>query len=422
MSLPLFRKEALAARRGDAMGGIALTRPLATRWLAGAAVVSAVLVVLFLVLAPYTRRASVSGHLVPTRGLATVVAPMRGQVTAMQVEEGATVRAGQALLQLALPLATLDGGDAIAGLQARLRERQAGLEAGHVARAHVLQRKAEGLRVQRDAAREEQLQISAEVAARRRQLAIARQSLARLQRLHEQGFVSAMQLEQQQSTVLEHTSQVQAMQRIGAGNARAVAQLEQALAELPDQGLADDADYQLAQAQLAQEQLETGARGGQAVKAPVEGRVTSQLVKAGQAVEAGQVLLSVLPSEAALEAELWVPSRSIGFVAPGDKVMLRYHAYPYQKFGHQQGTVRQVGRSALGQREVQSLAGTAGSAEPHYRVIVALRQQSVLAYGKPEALRPGMLLEADILGERRRLVEWIFEPLYSVQGRVGVPL
>ncbi len=57
--------------------------------------------------------------------------------------------------------------------------------------------------------------------------------------------------------------------------------------------------------------------------------------------------------------------------------------------------------------------------QPHYRVIVALRRQSVMAYGMPEPLRPGMLLEADILGERRRLIEWIFEPLYSVQGRVG---
>ena len=39
--------------------------------------------------------------------------------------------------------------------------------------------------------------------------------------------------------------------------------------------------------------------------------------------------------------------------------------------------------------------------------------------GKPEALKPGMLVDADVLGERRTLVEWIFEPLYSLGGRVG---
>ncbi|MNW16140.1 hypothetical protein D3C71_2148940 [compost metagenome] len=45
--------------------------------------------------------------------------------------------------------------------------------------------------------------------------------------------------------------------------------------------------------------------------------------------------------------------------------------------------------------------------------------QAVTAYGKPEPLKPGMLLEADILGEKRRLIEWVFEPLYSLKGMTG---
>ena len=57
---------------------------------------------------------------------------------------------------------------------------------------------------------------------------------------------------------------------------------------------------------------------------------------------------------------------------------------------------------------------------PHYRILVALDRQDVLAYGMPEPLRPGMLLEADILGERRKLHEWLLEPLYSLRGRDGV--
>jgi membrane fusion protein len=155
------------------------------------------------------------------------------------------------------------------------------------------------------------------------------------------------------------------------------------------------------------------------VNAPLDGRIASQLVKVGQAVEVGQALLSVLPRDERLEAELWVPSRSIGFVAPGNVVMLRYQAYPYQKFGHQEGVVRRLSRNALMPQELRAADSRPAANEPHYRVIVALRRQSVMAYGMPECLRPGMLLEADILGERRRLIEWIFEPLYSVHGRVG---
>lgn len=54
-----------------------------------------------------------------------------------------------------------------------------------------------------------------------------------------------------------------------------------------------------------------------------------------------------------------------------------------------------------------------------YRVLVALDRQTITAYGKLESLRPGMLLDADILGERRRLYEWVLEPLYSVKGKLG---
>ena len=155
------------------------------------------------------------------------------------------------------------------------------------------------------------------------------------------------------------------------------------------------------------------------VKAPVSGVVATQIVKPGQAVQAGQPLLSLLPGDGKLEAELLVPSRAIGFIAPGDTVLLRYQAFPYQKFGHQQGRVARISRSALSGGELGTLIGNAQQGEPYYRITVALAQQAITAYGKPEPLKPGMLLDADVMGEKRRLIEWIFEPLYSLAGRLG---
>ena len=127
----------------------------------------------------------------------------------------------------------------------------------------------------------------------------------------------------------------------------------------------------------------------------------------------------MLPGDGALEAELLVPSRAIGFIEPGDKVLLRYQAYPYQKFGHHLGHVARISRSALSNGELGALVGNAQQGEPFYRITVALARQDVTAYGKAEPLKPGMLLEADVLGEKRRLIEWVFEPLYSLKGKVG---
>lgn len=91
---------------------------------------------------------------------------------------------------------------------------------------------------------------------------------------------------------------------------------------------------------------------------------------------------------------------------------MRYRAFPYQKFGQHLGRVRDVSRSAVSPGEVSRHLGQ-DIKEPRYRVIVALDGQSVLAYGQEEMLRPGMTLDADILLDRRRLIEWVLEPLFG---------
>ena len=86
----------------------------------------------------------------------------------------------------------------------------------------------------------------------------------------------------------------------------------------------------------------------------------------------------------------------------------------------------QVSRTPLQQSELAglplpgSVSGTAlgSNGEPLYRITVALDEQSVQAYGQTQPLAAGMQLDADVLLERRRLIEWIFEPLLSVAGRV----
>lgn len=416
--MELFREEVLQERAGGWLGGIALVQPLATRILvlAGLAVVASV--VLFLCTATYTWRASVSGQLVPTRGLATVVAPVQGVVAEVSVNEGDTVAAGQPLVRLAVPWVTAAGETATEVLRDRLRTRRASVEARAVARREIADRQASGLHAQLAATQVERARIDAEIRARQAQLALAEQSLSRLRLLMGQNYVSATQVELQQGTVLEHASQIQAMHRQAAVSDRAIAQLRQAMAELPGQMRSEEADTEHQLAQLGQEAVELDAREGQALRSPVDGVVSSHLAKAGQSVELGQLLLSVMPADEMLEAELWVPSRAIGFIEPGDAVQLRYHAFPYQKFGHQQGTVRLIGRSALVQRPPLAQSG-AGDGETYYRVIVSLHRQSVIAYGREEVLRPDMRVDADILGERRRLIEWVFEPLYSIRGRVS---
>lgn len=419
MTEMLFRREALEARRTSWLGAISLAQPLQLWLLTLFGVLAALVVVAFLVLGTYTRRSTVTGQLVPTQGLATVLAPATGVVGRLDASEGERVDAGQALAVVTVPRATPAAGDTQAALESRLGQRQAGLESMQDAQQQQLQAQADGLRAQLASARRELVQTEAEVSTRQEQARIARETLERLRQLQDNRYVSLLQIKQQESAALEYAGQAQALQRQTTAARRTIAQLEQALRELPGQQQAVAATLQRDLASLEQERVQTQAQGALAVSAPLGGVVATQLVKPGQAVQAGQPLLSLLPGDGRLEAELLVPSRAIGFIEPGDSVLLRYQAYPYQKFGHQRGTVGRISRSALSGGELGVLIGNAQQGEPYYRVTVALAEQVVTAYGRPEPLKPGMLLEADILGERRRLVEWIFEPLYSIKGKVG---
>ncbi|MBG9791022.1 hemolysin D [Paenibacillus dendritiformis] len=417
MSQELFRREVLDAKRASWLGGISLVQPIHLWLLTVFAAFVALAVIVFLVSGAYTRRSHVTGQLVPVQGMATVLAPATGVVTRVDVPEGGRVEAGQTIAILTVPRATVSGGDTVSALRERLERRADGLTSSQSAQQQLLDVQSTGLDSQLATARRELAQIEAEVETRQEQVRLARETLGRLQELRGSQYVSELQLREQESFALAQVSEVQILQRQAITTRRLIAQLQQASRELPGQRQASQAGFQRDLALLEQEQVELEARGELVITAPVAGIIATQLLKPGQAVQAGQPLMSLLPGDGTLEAELLVPSHAIGFIDPGDRVLLRYQAYPYQKFGHHKGRVARISRSTLNATP-QATTSDSGATESFYRVSVELDRQSVTAYGRSEPLKPGMVLDAAVLGERRTLIEWVLEPLYSIKGTV----
>ena len=418
MTDSLFRKEVLEARQTRWLGGISLGQPLSLWLLTGLAVCAAAVIVCFLVLGDYTRRTRVTGQLVPSLGMASVTAPTAGTLAEVRVEEGQRVLAGDVLAVVATPRATLIGGDTADALQAAIAQRQDSVVDSYASQRQQLEAQQAGLTAQIGGGQAELRQIEAELSTRRQQHALAAQTLERFRSLREKQYVTDLQLQQQQTAALDQLGMVQALERQALGLRRQLAQLEQARRELPSRLATLDAAEQRDRASLSQESVEASSRAEAVIQSPVAGTVGTLLGQAGQTVQPGQPLLSLLPASSALEAHLLVPSRAVGFVEPGDTVLLRYQAFPYQKFGHYGGKVVRISRSALSAGELGSLMGSTQATEPHYRIVVALDRPTVRAFGKDEPLKPGMLLEADILGEQRKLWEWVIEPLYALSGSV----
>ena len=152
------------------------------------------------------------------------------------------------------------------------------------------------------------------------------------------------------------------------------------------------------------------------------GRVSALTAVAGQSITAGTALATLLPAEAdasALVAHLYAPSRTAGFVEPGQQVGLRYAAYPYQKFGMHVGRVTTVSRTPVNPQDLppgraQALMAASGGQEPLYRVTVALASQTISTYGTPQPLKSGMAVEAQLQQGQRAIWEWVLEPVLAV--------
>ncbi|RTL39040.1 MAG: hypothetical protein EKK53_18050 [Burkholderiales bacterium] len=122
---------------------------------------------------------------------------------------------------------------------------------------------------------------------------------------------------------------------------------------------------------------------------------------------------------AELQAQLFAPSRTAGFVQPGQEVYLRFQAFPFQKFGMAKGSVVAVSRSPIAPSDLpsgqtQAIVTAAQANEPMYRITVQLPRQTINTYGRETALAAGMSVDADVRQDNRKIVEWLLEPALAV--------
>jgi membrane fusion protein len=149
--------------------------------------------------------------------------------------------------------------------------------------------------------------------------------------------------------------------------------------------------------------------------APIDGVVTQISASVGQTVRPDLPIMTIVPEGSAAEVLLLIPSRSIGFIRMGQKVSVRYQAYPYEHYGRHYGVVKEIARAALPPQEVVQHIRVD---EPVYTVRVALPSNYLEYQGRQLPLTPGMVVEADVELDRLKIYQWLLEPLYRLGGRV----
>lgn len=415
MDRSLFRDEVFAARQERQQGKVLITTSPARRLMVLAVLLVTCILLVFAWQGEYTRKEHVSGFLAPTLGMIKIHTPQIGRVTERHVSEGDHVRQGDPLIVVSSERATGTTATAQQAMLAELASRRDSLRREQGKQYEIDRLASEGLadRIRGLEAELAQARLQREIQHSR--IASAQNTVSRNRELLAANFLSRAAMQQGEEQLLDQRGQLATIERAITGLQRDLnaAQVELAASRLRRANNAASLERQISE--IEQQLTENDARREVILTAPADGTVTTVLAEVGQTVAPDRPLLSLLPAGAALEARLLIPTRAAGFIRPGQDVALRYQAFPYQRFGHYPGEVTEIGRSVLRPGEIDL---PVAFNEPVYLVTVRLAAQQVRAYGQNLALQPGMTLDADVHVDRRRLIEWVLDPLLSVTGRI----
>ncbi|MCO7226647.1 HlyD family secretion protein [Pleionea sp. CnH1-48] len=415
MSNDLFRKEVIEHSRERLWGNVIIMQPLSFTLISIAITIVAALLVCLLLWGNYARKETVNGYLVPNTGLAKVYAKNAGIVSHLHVQEGQVVKSGERLISVSTHRATEDTSDIDADIIKELKRTESDLHKKILEEEELSRIESQKLRSRINGLNLEIKQLEQKLESTKARYEMSAKRIEGFERLKKKGHISENQLEQHYEQLLDNKLITDEAERMLTAQRNRLEEAKFDLAQVPAKLSIRLSDLRQRISDIAQKRLNIEGQRSFTLHAPADGRVTALQVYEGQTVKSNMPVLAILPEGAKFEAQLFVPTRAIGFIEPDQKTMIRYAAFPYQRYGLYEGAVAKISEVILRPDE---LPVPVTLSEPVYRVTVELNEQHVRAYGQTLPLQSGMLLEADIILENLTLIDWILDPLYSLKGRL----
>jgi hemolysin D len=391
------------------------------------------------------------GRLVPQTRVKIVQPADGGIVQEILVREGEHVQAGQVLMRMDTKDAKADESTlqtqlALRSLQLRRIEaemnnlplvRQAGDPADlfrQVESQYRERRQAylDGLGEAQQAHKKAQREVDSgrEVLAKLREVApILKQQADSYADLGKDGYAPQVQVRDRQREYMEKVRDLHAQEAtlasLSAAEAAAAKQVAQLTSryrsDLQNERIDAEGQYRKVQQDWVKQEHKTGLL---ALKAPQSG-IAKDLAThtVGTVVSPGTVLLTLVPDNEPLVAEVMVKNDDVGFIYPHQKVRLKLAAYPFQQYGMLDGEVTTIGADASEGDSPD--VGRDGAGKAHtgtsavYKAQVALGAQHLQTDGKQYGLVAGMQVMAEVNQGRRTVMEYLLSPLQKAMHESG---
>jgi hemolysin D len=234
-----------------------------------------------------------------------------------------------------------------AGTSVPIRRREEGVLAADLTqlastRASLLAQHAE-----RVAARD---RLAASIATREKLLALTKERVDMRATLNDKGSLSrALVIDSLQQHEAHVTTQISERGQLAEAMASLVT-IDRKLDEAATQFIADQTQ-KLAEAErkadrLEQELIKARSKNERAkLRAPISGTVQQLAVTTvGQVVTTGQALMTIVPLDSAIEIEVMIQNKDIGFVEPGQAAAVKIESFPFTRYGSIDGTLLEVSR------------------------------------------------------------------------------
>lgn len=415
----LYRQAFLEAQKLDVDGKILIPASLPLTAFAIASVVVLLALATFLVLGTYTRKAHLDGLVMPSTGMVKVVAQNDGRIEQLLVAEGEVVSSGAPLYRLNGERYDGDKLGSVAELMQSVKRQQSMLVGQQQQQQYLSSSQLEGLtrRAAELTAQLDSASLASNLALK--QAGLIRETLAPYEQLAKKGYVSAMEWQQKQIDLANAEAHVQEVRQTRQRLEQELTANRTELIRIRQYGQIQQSELARQLQGLDQQLIELSTRARTTVTAPIAGTIAAIMARTGQIATGSDPMLIIVPANAHMQVEFYAPSRAVGFIKAGERVGLRFAAYPFEKFGVQYGKVREVSKVALTPTDVVLRTPFSWiDNEAHYRVVVALDKPTVTAYGKEEPLKVGMAVSGDVDLDSRHLYEWALEPLWSLRGKI----
>ena len=409
----LFRQEAIEFQQHNRQWGqVALLQPLSTKIITWFIVVAAAIIVTFLFFAQYSRKETVIGYLMPTAGTAKIFASQQGTIREIYVKEGQEVEEGQPLLAVETSRIATNGQDVNISILSTLESHRNRLTYLIVAEQERTKSEQERLTSLIGGLEAEVSELRAQIDNQNERIRVSDVLVSSVAGLRARGLMSEPEYRQRELAALDQKQKLNSLNQQIAAKQNQLTETRYSLEQLPTvmEGKVQSLRSELATTE--QRVAEVSGRRAYVIRAPAAGRISTLQATVGQLADPRHLQMEIIPNERVLQAELFVPTRAIGFVRTGQHVRILYEAFPYQQFGAYGGRVSKVSQTILTKSDA---SGPIELKEPAYKVTAALDRPDIDAYGKKMPLQADMLLRADIILEKRPLISWLLDPLLSVR-------